>query len=255
MAKKIEYEIDDETIEILRGGYIKDNIFYLTNASLDRDIYEKVDKVLKCLGAKWSRKYKGHIFQYDIKDELDKAIKEKKVTDWKKATDYFFTPKEVIETMISLLPVAYNEKLSFLEPSCGQGHILDIIQTSFKNSSITCIEKNPLHCNYLKEKGYDPICSDFLEIEPNKKFDIILMNPPFSHELEHIKHAYRFLNKGGYLISVSSGSFLYNTHKKHKDFLEWFREKEGSTYQLLPNSFKESGTNTNTILVCLDKTE
>lgn len=253
MANKHIYNVDEDIIEILKRGYIENNVFYLTDANLDRKVYENVDKVLKCLGAKWDRRLKGHTFQYDISNSLDKVISERKVTDWKKQTDYFYTPKNVTKIMIGLIPESCYADLEILEPSCGQGHILEMLKENFKNAKITCIEKNPLHCSYLKKKGFQPICKDFLEVTPEEKYNVIVMNPPFSEELEHIKHAFEFLKDGGYLVSVSSGTFLYRNDDKHKKFLEWFKERDGSTYKLEKQSFKESGTLTNAILIFLEK--
>lgn len=52
MARNYEFEVDDETINILKDGTIENNVYYLPKVNLEREIYEKVDKVLKALGAK-----------------------------------------------------------------------------------------------------------------------------------------------------------------------------------------------------------
>ena len=152
MAKKNVYEVDDETINVLKRGRIENNVYYLPNEQLERSLYEKVNKVLIALGAKWNKSLKGHTFEYDIAEELQYVYKEKKVIDWKKETDFFYTPKEVVNKMISLVPLWYSEKYEFLEPSCGQGHIADEISKSFKNSAITCIEKNRRQCLLFFDK-------------------------------------------------------------------------------------------------------
>lgn len=255
MAKKNVFEVDDETIEILKQGRIKDNVYYLPDKALDRELYEKVNKVLIALGAKWNRKMKGHIFEYDISNALENVYKEKQVIDWKKETDFYYTPSEIVDEMISLMPLLYNEKLSFLEPSCGQGHIVDEINRLFKNSEVTCVEKNPNHCEFMRKKGYNPICADFLSLEPEEKYDVILMNPPFKEQMEHIKHAYKFLKEGGYLISVAMGNILQYESKTGKEFKNWFKEKDGYCYKLQENSFKKAGTNVNTTLLIFEKAE
>ena len=255
MAKKNVYEVDDETINVLKRGRIENNVYFLPNEQLERSLYEKVNKVLIALGAKWNKSLKGHTFEYDIAEELQYVYKEKMVIDWKKETDFFYTPKEVVNKMISLVPLWYSEKYEFLEPSCGQGHIADEISKSFKNSAITCIEKNRRHCEFMKNKGYNPICADFLEIKPEAKYDVIFMNPPFKDEWEHIKHAHKFLKENGSLISVASANVLDNATKKGKEFKEWFKEKSGYCYKLPKDSFKEAGTNVNTVLLIFEKEE
>ncbi len=114
---------------------------------------------------------------------------------------------------------------------------------------MTYIEKNPMHCEYLRRKGYNPINTDFLEFTTDKKMDVIIMNPPFSEECEHIKHAYEFLKEDGILITVASNTILNRSCKKNKEFFKWFNDVEGSQYSLPPNSFKESGTGVYTKLL------
>lgn len=68
------------------------------------------------------------------------------------------------------------------------------------------------------------------------------MNPPFSEEQEHIRHAYQFFKEDGILITIASNMILDRENKKTKEFSKWFKEVGGSEYSLPPNSFKESGT-------------
>ena len=255
MANKNQMDVDEETIGILKKGIIQDNVYYLPKIQLERNVYEKVNKVLLALGAKWNRKKKGHIFEYDISNMLQNVYKEKRVTNWKKQTEYFYTPKNVINIMFGTIPLYYNEQLEFLEPSCGKGHIADEITTLFPNSKVTCIEINPYHCEFMKQKGYNPICTDFLTVEPEEKYDVIIMNPPFKEQKEHIMHAYKFLKNNGYLVTVATSSVLQLSNKKGQEFKKWFQEKNGAWYKLPQNSFKEAGTNVNAILLIFEKIE
>ncbi len=110
-----------------------------------------------------------------------------------------------------------------------------------------------MHCEFLRKKGYDPLNIDFLDFNTDKQMDIILMNPPFSEQEEHIKHAYQFLKEDGILITVASSMILDKQTKKNIEFAKWFKEVEGSIYSLLQNSFKESGTGVNTKLLVFYK--
>ena len=83
--------------------------------------------------------------------------------------------------------------------------------------------------------------------------DVILMNPPFSEEQEHIRYAYKFIKENGILITVASNMILSRESKKSKEFLKWFKEVNGSEYILPPNSFKESGTGVRTKLLVFYK--
>jgi len=252
LASLKKFNIDKETIDILSKCNIEGKVLYLPDIQLERHTYEKINKVLTALGAKWNKKSKGHVFDYDITESLKLVVQTGEVTDWKKSTDFFYTPEAVVSEMLGLVPMYTIEEFTFLEPSAGQGHILDLVKENFPNVITYCVEQNPLHCERLKEKGYNPIQEDFLNIKP---FDVdaILMNPPFTYEMEHIQHAHNFIKENGILISITSAGILTKPTKKGKEFLEWYKENCGYDYMLPANSFKESGTNVNTKMLVFQK--
>lgn len=118
MSKNKTIKLDDEVISILKAGYIENNIFFLPKKQLERQLYERVNQALVAMGGKWNRKSQGHIFEYDISDTLKDAIKKGSVINWKKETDFYYTPKEIVYKMIGLIQQYSNSTFSFLEPSC-----------------------------------------------------------------------------------------------------------------------------------------
>ncbi|KAI4453244.1 s-adenosylmethionine synthetase [Holotrichia oblita] len=234
-------KIDDNARNTLKAGIFEGNVFKLTQ-QLSRSEYDNVNKVLTALGAKWDRKSKGHIFDYDIRQALDEAIETGKATDWKKETNFFYTPEPIVHKMLGLITYPTDTAFTLLEPSAGQGHILDVTKQSFPNAIIKSVEINPNHCEVLRDKGYDVICDDFINVEPFP-VDIVLMNPPFDFEKEHIRHAYEFLKNGGVLISITSEGLWFRETKKFTEFRDWFDSVGGVVYEKLPqNAFRESGT-------------
>lgn len=246
--------MDTEIVHILKQGEINGNTFFLPQITLERATYEAVNKALVAMGAKWNRKAKGHVFDYDITGELENVIKTGIVTDWKKSTDFFYTPREVVGYMLAAISnYRYGwDNPTMLEPSAGQGHILDVLKEEFPNVKQYCVEQNPMHCERLREKGYKPIQSDFLEVSPFP-VDFVVMNPPFTYEMEHIRHAYDFVKEGGELCSVTSAMILKKSTKKGKEFKEWFDSVGGSVCKLPQNSFKESGTTVSTQIIHIGK--
>lgn len=241
--RKKRFQTTNDVIEILKQGTIKGKVYQLPDVQLERPLYERVNKVLVALGAKWNRKLKGHVFDYDITQAMDNVIKTGIVIDWKKSADFYYTPQLVALEMLSLIPEPINAQFTVLEPSAGQGHIADAIKGAFANAKIHCVELNPNHCERLRQKGYKPNESNFLDIKPaNKTVDYVIMNPPFSEEIEHIKHALKFVKNDGMLVSIASSTILSKNTKKNKDFRTWFERNNGYEYDLPPNSFKESGT-------------
>ncbi|WP_407310614.1 hypothetical protein [Desulfosporosinus sp. SB140] len=252
MSNLKQFTTDDETVEILKLSRIEGKTLFLPDITLERSQYETVNKVLVALGAKWNKKARGHVFDYDIHKEIESVIKTKTVTDWKKSTDFFYTPKNVVNEMLGQINFYRHDNMKILEPSAGQGHILDLAKENFPNAEFIVIEKNPHHCERLREKGYFPIQADFMDVEP-VEVDAVLMNPPFSFEIEHITHAYDFLKDGGQLITIASAGILDKGTKKGKEFKQWFDDVYGYDYTLPANSFKESGTSVNTKMLIFNK--
>lgn len=118
MPNQKRIKLEDDVIKILEKGYIERNLYFLPEGQLERTLYEKVNKALGAMGAKWDKKSKAHKFEYDISDMLKNAIKTKEVIDWKKSTDFFYTPKEIIYEMLGLIQNSKYDKIEILEPSC-----------------------------------------------------------------------------------------------------------------------------------------
>jgi len=125
--------------------------------------------------------------------------------------EFYPTPQAIIHKMTA----PYAQSLAtrtVLEPSAGNGAILDALSSGvpydFENkrgekirlegkaSRIYCIEKDPELRLILQQKGYRVISDDFLTFTPEHRFDLILMNPPFSHGAEHLLHAWEILRSG-----------------------------------------------------------
>ena len=80
------------------------------------------------------------------------------------------------------------------------------------------------------------------------------MNPTFEkqYDIDHVLHAYSLLGNNGKLVSIMSAGMSFRQNKKSVDFRN-FVEKHGYFEHLPENSFKESGTGVNTIIVVLNK--
>jgi len=162
---------------------------------------------------------------------------------------YFPTPKPVIDLMLEKADLLSS--LSVLEPSAGHGAIVD----ELKGHSITakCIEQNHTLQKILIDKGYDVVDHDTLN--HFGKYDRVIMNPPFEklQDVDHVTHAFNNnLDEFGRLVAIMSPSWTYNSAKKAEDFRALV-DQFGTWEKLPPKSFKESGTNIDTVIVILDK--
>jgi hypothetical protein len=158
---------------------------------------------------------------------------------------YFPTPKAVTDELIQHVTLEPDSKV--LEPSAGSGAICDSI-----DAKVTAYEVNHSLFEILKLKGYDARNYDFLTCKPQPIYDAVIMNPPFENtqDIDHVLHAYEFLKPGGTLVAVMSPAAFFHQSKKAAAFREWF---DGSMFELPPGSFKESGTNVNTVYIVVNK--
>lgn len=113
------------------------------------------------------------------------------------------TPKDIINKLLNNIPESnfYNVNLKWLDPGCGNGYIsiylyfilFDKLRNNF-NSDIECrdhIVKNMIYMIDINEENIKQvrslfsykeniICGDFLQYEPDMRFDIIVTNPPYN---------------------------------------------------------------------------
>jgi adenine-specific DNA-methyltransferase len=84
----------------------------------------------------------------------------------------YFTPKIVADFMIGLADITTNSKV--LEPSCGEGVFLDLLQQKgFENVIAFEID------NVLARKFSSVRYESFVTAKINEKFDLIIGNPPY----------------------------------------------------------------------------
>lgn len=256
MIKKKVVHIDDYTKVLLQNLRIEGNVAYIQQ-QLDRDSYVALNKALEALGGKWNRSIRGHVFNGNPSDKIAEALDAGEAVDIKKTFEFFETPDEVGNTLVGLLSIEPGMKI--LEPSAGHGAIADIVRAACSDCSISVIEIDNENRAVLKEKGYKLIGKDFLKYKKKKPlFDRIAMNPPFSkhQDIDHVRHAWKFLKPGGRLASVMAGGTEFREDKKTTAFLEWAEQQPNyQIFQLPPGSFKESGTGVNTIILTIQKPE
>lgn len=171
---------------------------------------------------------------------------------------YFPTPKTIVQRMIDLADIRDGERV--LEPSAGNGNILDAITAEVKNRGIIA-DVEGIECNLslreiLELKQYKLVSNDFMEYAKYNNYDKIVMNPPFEQNKDvlHIQHAYKHLKEGGRIVAIMSPHWTFANDTKSVSFREWLDGR--GYYEKLPEgSFKESGTGVNTVLVVIDKIE
>lgn len=122
----------------------------------------------------------------------------------------------------------------------------------------TCIEIDVVErmANFrelLTLKGYNLVGDDFLEYQSAAVYDAIIMNPPFSDEQNHIKHAYSLLKDGGTLVSICSPHWTFASDKKSIDFRSFVDDALLHMEDLESGTFEMTGVSTK--IIVLRKTE
>lgn len=163
----------------------------------------------------------------------EKPDKKQTSTDVSKDLQFYPTPRKVIDRVLSSINITKDDRV--LEPSCGDGAILDALAENGIHAN--GIEYDAGRARQARAKGHSAQVANFLECEPDPRFDYVIMNPPFAgqHYVKHVEHAMKFLRAGGILIAILPANAWYK-HKKLK----------GRWTDLPMCSFRESGTNVNT---------
>lgn len=167
-----------------------------------------------------------------FKDEGPKADKAKQLErqlagNKNVGIDFFPTPPAVAADLVERAGIEPGMKV--LEPSGGTGNIAEAIREA--GAEVDVAEISGQMRELLEAKGFNLVAHDFMDLDEGS-YDAVVMNPPFSADIEHVRHAFDLLKPGGRLVAiVGEGSF--GNQKKHTEFQEWLDE-HGATVEKLP---------------------
>jgi len=188
-------------------------------------------------------------------DNGKKALENKiNALRFSKIDGFFPTPTPIIEQMIALAKIEENDHI--LEPSAGMGDIADKVKEQYPTVSIDVVEPQYSLREILKLKGYNLVADDILEYT-GKKYDVILMNPPFEslQDAQHIQYCYdNLLKDGGRLVAIASESPFFRKDKAAqslRDLVEevGYSEKLPSDAFSKNEAFRKTGVQTRLVLL------
>lgn len=246
--------------EILSNSTVDGKIVRLPEGQLDRKLYEQVAKRLQGIGGKWvGRKVMGFVFEHDP-TELLAEVAGGAQRNLKKEFQFFRTPDELADRMANLLWV--KDERYVLEPSAGDGSLIDAVFRTGHHPQIKCFEAMPQNVEKLKNDGrtwVGFIHTDFMDnrvVVPNV-YDRIIANPPFTNnqDNDHVMQMYRALRHGGRMVTLMSNHWTFASDKKSKDFREFIKKLKDNAdvEEIEAGAFKESGTMVPTVLVIINK--
>ena len=173
----------------------------------------------------------------EIKEYYDEVLNKDKTTY--KSTNDEPTPISCVEEMISKVPEELwkRKNLSILDPCCGNGNFfVPIYYKLLKYHKVENILEDILNFNDINEeriKNVEQVFSkdkcklqitkeDFLETNANKKYDMIVANPPYAKLLNNGKRASKnhnliksflekslnMLNPEGYIVFITPDNWM-----------------------------------------------
>lgn len=240
-----------ELVESLKKCKIEGNVLHLPKEMLHN--YSDVKKALINAGGKYKKN--TFVFNSDAQPFIDRLTRRESV-NIKKEFQYFPTPNDIAAHLVDLADI--RPRHSILEPSAGQGAIVNAIHDKYKTMVVDCCELMPENQEVLSRIPYSTfICDDFLKIgkEWHGSFDRIVANPPFhkNFDLLHIRQMYECLKPGGRLVSIASKHWKFSENKKEKGFRTWLKEVEADICDIEAGRFKEGGTMISCCIIVINK--
>lgn len=252
-------KIDQETLAVLDRCTTSPCVVVLPDGQLSRELYVKVDKVLRAAGGKWNKRTKAHEFTEDATSVIEQALLTGEIGNPKQELGVFYTPPALARKAAQALRLD-RTGLSVLEPSAGMGALAVAARgeaAGVGEPEVMCLDILDKHVTALHRLGFKAIQGDFLREDPQLfgQYDRIIMNPPFAKQddARHFLHAIRFLKPGGRIVAIMSIAVTFRDTAAYRMIREFIKQDGGSIEPLPPGSFKESGTMVNTALVIYDK--
>jgi predicted RNA methylase len=223
------------------------------SAQLDRVDYAKVNKILEALGGKWNKKAGAHVFADCDPEEVIANYLETGKLDKPQKFGFFPTPQPLARDLVKRAGLQPGRTV--LEPEAGVGGIALICAEIVGKDNIVCYELQQKNCDVLRSLGFNVTQADFLTVEPTQLFDFIILNPPFEKQadIDHVKHAFRFLVPGGTMAAIISIGVTFRTNSKTTQFRA-FLDSMGAKITINDkDAFKESGTAAQTVSIVFQK--
>lgn len=160
--------------------------------------------------------------------------------------DFYPTPNHLIEKMLK--GIDFNLVETVLEPSAGTGLIAKrvkdkwklTVRYSKKEADIDCIEIDPNLRHVLKGEGNRVIHDDFLTYECYKRYDLIIMNPPFSEGDKHLLKALHIQRRGGAVVCLLNAETIRNPYNSTRRELVKLLKQYSAKIEYIPGAFLDA---------------
>ena len=177
------------------------------------------------------------------------------------ANQFYPTPKELVKRILEGCDLKNIQTV--LEPSAGSGNIIEALEEyeveydknlhlrhnisveGKKWISIDCIELDKDLRSALIGKGFRVIQDDFLTFNSFKRYDLIIMNPPFNNGAKHLLKALELQQYGGNIICILNAETIKNLCTNERKMLQRKLEEYNATIEFMEEAFGEAERKTN----------
>lgn len=252
--------------------------------TLERDLYERVIKVLSTYGATYKGSFaKGtahHVFPSDPAPMIELIL----ATKSPNPADFYPTPDNVADYLVTCLDLgSLPPNATGLEPHFGTGALVRAVERAamrLNRQDITMhgVERNPGLVERAHAQGYMVYCADFSRWYPDQHYQFMLMNPPFREAqtsngrrdanayIDHIVRAWTMLAPGGRLVTIAPVGWTFRERDQPASLPLFFEEVQLSiaqfrlfveTYgcwaELRAGLFEENGTGARVTVIRLHR--
>lgn len=155
------------------------------------------------------------------------------------------TPEDIARKMAAL--VDFEKVESILEPSAGNGDLATAViraydkrhyrgyaekeRDPFLSEVVDVVEIDEKCRAFLKSQKANVIAEDFLKLQTFKRYDLIIMNPPFSDGVKHLLKAVEMQKYGGQIVCLLNSETINNPYTlERKVLLEKIEQYDGKVY-------------------------
>ena len=246
-------------IHLLSEKTVIDGNSVCITEQLEEKDYNNLKQFFGKLNGKWNSSKQAHVFPDSVFVGVLDYVREHQVIPVLNPYHLFPTPSGIIEEMLSIslveakiigLNEGWVEGLDILEPSAGTGAIASAINEKTNGkANIDVYEIDPVNQAILREKGFNIVGEDFLVAPTHKKYDIILINPPFNRKeyVKHVCHAHSMLKETGVLVAI-----LPKITDPKGNAVARLIARTGEAWDHPPKSFKGAGTLIDTICAIME---
>lgn len=156
--------------------------------------------------------------------------------------DFHPTPSKLAGMMFA--GIDFKNVRTVLEPSAGKGDLIEYLKNLRKvrdnRLDIDCIELDNNLQYILTGKEYKVVFDDFLSFHSGKKYDLILMNPPFSEGDKHLLKALQLQRNGGQICCLLNAETLRNPYTNERKALHELLRKNYAKVKYVQNGFSKA---------------